>query len=85
LCPSASGRIIRRSNFQQIWIRTADAASWPMATPLQRTAGYGQTNKGWRWTGAAKRSPHDLRHVAASWMLFDLSLDLPHPSHLRAT
>ncbi|HET6753037.1 MAG TPA: tyrosine-type recombinase/integrase [Jiangellaceae bacterium] len=75
LFPSASGRIVRRSNFQQVWIRTADAASWPMAAPLQRTAGYGQTNKGWRWTGAAKWSPHDLRHVAACWMLFDLGLD----------
>jgi integrase len=54
LFPSASGRIIRRSNFQQIWIRAADAAGWPMTTPLRRTAGYGQTNKGWRWTGAAQ-------------------------------
>ena len=31
--------------------------------------------QGWRWTGAAKWSPHDLRHVAACWMLFDLGLD----------
>jgi integrase len=75
LFPSGSGRIIRRSNFQQIWIRAADAAGWPMTTPLQRSAGYGQANKGWRWTGAAKWSPHDLRHVAACWMLFDLGLD----------
>jgi integrase len=75
LFPSASGRIVRRSNFQQVWIRAADAARWPMAALLQRTAGYGQTNKGWRWTGAAKWSPHDLRHVAACWMLFDLGLD----------
>jgi integrase len=73
--PSASGRIVRRSNFQQVWIRAADAAGWPLAALLQRTAGYGQTNKGWRWTGAAKWSPHDLRHVAACWMLFDLGLD----------
>ena len=75
LFTTASGRIMRRSNFQQVWIRAADAAGWPMAAPLQRTAGYGQTNKGWRWTGAAKWSPHDLRHVAACWMLFDLGLD----------
>jgi integrase len=75
LFPSASGRIIRRSNFQQVWIRAAEAAGWPMTTPLRRTAGYGQTNKGWRWTGAATWSPHDLRHVAACWMLFDLGLD----------
>jgi integrase len=47
----------------------------PMTAPLQRTGGYGQTNNGWRWTGAAKWSPHDLRHVAACWMLFDLGLD----------
>lgn len=72
---SASGRIIRRSNFQQVWIRTADRAGWPMATPLRRSAGYGEAHKGWRWTGAAKWSPHDLRHVAACWMLFDLRLD----------
>jgi integrase len=75
LFPSASGRIIRRSNFQQVWIRAAEVAGWPMTIPLQRSAGYGQTNKGWRWTGAAKWSPHDLRHVAACWMLFDLGLD----------
>ena len=75
LFASASGRIVRRSNFQPIWIRAADAAGWPMTTPLQRTAGYGQTGKGWRWTGAAEWSPHDLRHVAACWMLFDLGLD----------
>jgi integrase len=75
LFPSASGRIVRRSNFQQIWIRAADRAGWPMDSPLQRSAGYGQANKGWRWTGAAKWSPHDLRHVAACWMLFDLGLD----------
>ena len=42
---------------------------------LQRTGGSRETNKGWRWTGAAKWSPHDLRHVAACWMLFDLGLD----------
>ena len=75
LFPSASGRIMRRSNFQPVWIRAADGAGWPMTAPLQRTGGYGQTNKGWRWTGAAKWSPHDLRHVAACWMLFDLGLD----------
>jgi integrase len=75
LFPSASGRIMRRSNFQPIWIRAADTAGWPMTTPLRRTGGYRQTNKGWRWTGAAKWSPHDLRHVAACWMLFDLGLD----------
>lgn len=75
LFPNASGVIIRRSNFQQIWIRAADAAGWPMTTPLQRTAGYGKSNKGWRWTGSAKWSPHDLRHFAACWMLFDLGLD----------
>jgi integrase len=75
LFPSAAGRIMRRSNFQPIWIRAADAAGWPMSIPLRRSPGYGQTNKGWRWTGAAKWSPHDLRHVAACWMLFDLGLD----------
>jgi integrase len=75
LFPSASGGIIRRTNFQQIWIRAAVAADWPMTSPLRRSAGYGKANKGWRWTGSAKWSPHDLRHVAACWMLFDLGLD----------
>lgn len=75
LFSTGSGRIIRRTNFQQIWIRAAAAAGWPMTSPLGRTAGYGQANKGWRWTGSAKWSPHDLRHVAACWMLFDLGLD----------
>jgi integrase len=75
LFPSSSGRIVRRSNFQPIWVRAADAAGWPMTTPLTRSAGYGSANKGWRWTGAAKWTPHDLRHVAACWMLFDLKLD----------
>ncbi|MGH9229983.1 MAG: tyrosine-type recombinase/integrase [Acidimicrobiales bacterium] len=45
------------------------------STTLRRTAGYGQTNQGWRWTGAARWSPHDLRHVAACRMFFDLGLD----------
>jgi integrase len=75
LFPAASGRLMRRSSFQQIWIRAADTAGWPMTTPVQRSAGYGEANKGWRWTGAAKWTPHDLRHVAACWMLFDLKLD----------
>jgi len=38
-------------------------------------AGYGIAGKGWRWTGAAEWNPHDLRHVAACWMLFDIGLD----------
>jgi integrase len=75
LFPGPRGDIIRRSSFQSIWIRAADRAGWPMESPLNRTSGYGQANKGWRWTGAAKWSPHDLRHVAACWMLFDLHLD----------
>ncbi len=75
LFPAARGGIARRSNFQQTWARAADAAGWPMTTPLQRSAGYGEKNKGWRWTGAAQWSPHDLRHVAACWMLFDVGLD----------
>jgi integrase len=75
LFPAARGGIMRRSSFQQIWARAADAAGWPMTTPLRRSAGYGDKNKGWRWTGAAKWSPHDLRHVAACWMLFDVGLD----------
>ncbi len=69
------GGIVRRSSFQQVWIQAADAAGWPMDTPLKRTAGYGTKNKGWRWTGAARWTPHDLRHVAACWMLFDVGLD----------
>lgn len=75
LFPTATGDIVRRSNFQPIWVRAADAAGWPMETPLTRSAGYGEKNKGWRWTGSAKWTPHDLRHVAACWMLFDLKLD----------
>ena len=47
-----------------------------MTSPLRRTAGYGQTAKGWRWTGSAPWTVHDLRHVAACWMLFDLDLGL---------
>ena len=75
LFPNATGGIMRRSNFQQIWVRAADAAGWPMTKPLRQSAGYGERNKGWKWTGAAKWTPHDLRHVAACWMLFDLGLD----------
>ena len=75
LFPNRSGGIARRATFQTLWVRAADAAGWPMTTPLTRSAGYGEKNKGWRWTGAAKWTPHDLRHVAACWMLFDLKLD----------
>lgn len=73
--PGRSGAIMRRSSFQQIWIKAADAAGWPMNRPLQRSVGYGEAGKGWRWTGSARWSPHGLRHVAACWMLFDLGLD----------
>jgi integrase len=73
--PNRAGGFARRSSFQPIWVRAADAAGWPMTSPLRRTAGYGEKNKGWRWTGAAQWTPHDLRHVAACWMLFDLGLD----------
>ena len=75
LFPGQRGTIMRRSTFQQFWITAADAARWPMTRPLRRSAGYGQKNKGWRWTGSARWSPHDLRHVAACWMLFDVGLD----------
>lgn len=75
LFPARSGELIRRTSFQTIWVRAADAAGWPMTAPLRRSAGYGEKNKGWRWTGAAKWTPHDLRHAAACWMLFDLKLD----------
>ena len=75
LFPGTRNQLMRRSTFQAIWVRSADAAGWPMVAPLERTAGYGQKGKGWRWKGSAKWSPHDLRHVAACWMLFDLDLD----------
>lgn len=76
LFPGRRGGLMRRSTFQQIWIKAADGAEWPMKTPLTPSAGYGDGNKGWRWTGSAQWSPHDLRHVAACWMLFDLRLDV---------
>jgi integrase len=74
--PGARGGIARRSAFQQVWIKAADAAGWPMERELQRSKGYGPAHKkGWRWTGSATWTVHDLRHVAACWMLFDLKLD----------
>lgn len=75
LFPGRSGGIMRRAAFQPLWVKAAAAAGWPMTRPLERTAGYGKQGKGWRWKGSAKWSPHDLRHVAACWMLFDLGLD----------
>jgi integrase len=76
LFPGARGGIARRSAFQQVWIKAAAAAGWPMDRELQRTKGYGPAHKkGWRWTGSATWTVHDLRHVAACWMLFDLKLD----------
>jgi integrase len=74
LFPARLGGIARRSSFQQVWIKAA-AAGWPMTTPLRRTSGYGQAGKGWRRTGAAQWTLHDLRHVAACWMLLDLGLN----------
>lgn len=76
LFPGRRGGLMRRTTFQQVWIKAADAAGWPMTSPLQRTKGYGPNGRGWRWTGAAKWTPHDLRHVAACWMIFDLKLDV---------
>jgi integrase len=74
LFPDAAGGVVRRSNFQQIWVRAAHEAGWPFLRPMKRT-GADSAGKGGRWSGAAKWSPHDLRHVAACWMLFDLHLD----------
>lgn len=70
LFPGRRGDIMRRFTFQVIWIKAADAAGWPRRRPLQRTSGYRGKGSGWRCTGAAEWSPHDLRHVAACWMLF---------------
>ena len=75
LFPNRRSGIARRSSFQQVWIKAADAAGWPMTAPLRRTTGYGEHDMGWRWTGSARWTVHDLRHVAACWMLFDLGLD----------
>lgn len=75
LFPSRRGELMRRSSFQQVWIKAASDAGWPMRTPLRRSAGYGDGGRGWRWTGSAQWTPHALRHVAACWMLFDLGLD----------
>lgn len=74
--PGRRGGLMRRSTFQQVWIKAANTAGWPMDAPLKRTRGYGPNGRGWRWTGAAKWTPHDLRHIAACWMLFDLKLDV---------
>lgn len=38
LFPDQHGGLMRRSSFQHIWIKAADAAGWPMAEPLRRTA-----------------------------------------------
>ncbi|HWL43148.1 MAG TPA: tyrosine-type recombinase/integrase [Ilumatobacter sp.] len=76
LFPGARGGLARRSSFQQVWIKAAAAAGWPMVRPLARTKGYGpKGKKGWRYVGSARWTVHDLRHVAACWMLFDLKLD----------
>lgn len=56
-----------------------------MRSPLKKTTGSGEKNKGWKWTGAAKWTPHDLRHVAACWMLFDLGLEPPVVAESSAT
>lgn len=77
LFPSATGRIIRRTTFQQLWIHAAETAGWPMTSPRKKSTGYGEKNKGWKWTGGAEWTPHDLRHVAACWMLYDLGLEPP--------
>lgn len=74
--PGRRGGLMRRTTFQQVWIKAANAAGWPMSSRLARTKGYGPNGRGWRWTGAAKWTPHDLRHVAACWMIFDLKLDV---------
>jgi hypothetical protein len=42
LFPSASGRLIRRSNLQQIWIRAADAAGGPWTHTCGAPPAYGE-------------------------------------------
>ena len=73
--PGRRGRLVRRTVFPQPWVKSADAAGWPMTEPLRRSRGYGEKDEGWRWLRAARWSPHDLRHVAACWMRFDVGLD----------
>ena len=78
LFPADDGGYLRYSTFHQWWIKVATAVGWPMTKPLQRSRGYGRDQKkgkGWRWTGRARWSPHDLRDCAACWMLFDLKAD----------
>lgn len=70
LFPNRSGGIMRRSSFQQVWIKAAHAAGWPMTTPLRRSAGYGETNKGWRWTGAAQGK---VDQICGWWSLVELA------------
>lgn len=78
LFPSPRGGPLKYKAFHQWWITAADAVGWPMVKPLTRSRSYGKDpkkGKGWRYTGQAQWTPHDLRHVAACWMLFDLKLD----------
>lgn len=62
----ANGKPLRRSNHLRFWYPAAEKAGWPMES---RRAASGGLKPIW--------SPHDLRHSAACWMLFDLKAEPP--------
>lgn len=69
LFAGARGALMRRHVHRRIWQPVGRAASWPL-----------KPSRGPRWkegdqTFTVKWTPHDLRHFAACWMLFDLKAE----------
>lgn len=72
LFPNSRGNVLAYGTFHDQWLRFATAAGWPMdeeARWAPTPSGHHVFRGRCRWTG------HDLRHVAACWMLFDLKMD----------
>jgi integrase len=63
LFPGPEGGYCDRDWFRRKWHKAAKKAGWPMAEPKQDLKN--------PWRGTARWTPHDLRHYAACWMLFD--------------
>lgn len=72
LFPNSRGNVMSYGSFHDHWLRSTLAAGWPMTeTPRQAPTPSGHH----LFRGRCQWTPHDLRHVAACWMLFDVRMD----------
>lgn len=75
LWPNTVGGAWSYGTVRQRWIVAARDAGWPFIEEPTRGRGYGPKQAGSKLRAKLVWTPHTLRHVAATWMLFDVGLD----------